>query len=162
MAKNISRLFVASKLFQNVRNSRQIVPRLSYSTGSSAPQNQLPKPPRTKQPLMTWKGLGVIAVGAAVALAVLKYVQSEKDAAIEKERKRSLGKASIGGSWELLDTKGNKRTSEDFKGRWCLIYFGFTHCPDVCPDELEKMAKIVNALGMFRFRFFVEISNEIN
>lgn len=99
--------------------------------------------------MITWKSLGIISVGAAVALAVLKYVQSEKDAAIEKERKRSVGKASIGGSWDLLDTKGNKRSSDDFKGRWCLIYFGFTHCPDVCPDELEKMAKVVDALGEY-------------
>lgn len=146
MAKNISRLFVATKLFQNARNSRQIVPRLNYS---NAPPNQPPKESKKVQSMITWKSLGIISVGAAVALAVLKYVQSEKDAAIEKERKRSVGKASIGGSWDLLDTKGNKRSSDDFKGRWCLIYFGFTHCPDVCPDELEKMAKVVDALGEY-------------
>lgn len=146
MARSISRLFIASKLFQNARNSSQLMPRLAFS---SASQNQPPKAKDKKFPLLTWKGLTAIGIGAVVAVGILKYVQGEKDAAIEKERKRSLGKASIGGSWELLDTKGNKRTSEDFKGRWCLIYFGFTHCPDVCPDELEKMAKVVDALGTF-------------
>lgn len=99
--------------------------------------------------MITWKSLGFITVGTCVGIAVLKYVQREKDAAIERERKRSIGKASIGGSWDLLDTKGNKRSSDDFKGRWCLIYFGFTHCPDVCPDELEKMAKVVDAVGEY-------------
>lgn len=122
------------------------MPRLTFS---SAQPSQPPSANKKRLPLLTWRNLGVIAVGAAAGVGILKYVQSEKDAAIEKERKRSLGKASIGGSWELLDTKGNKRTSEDFKGRWCLIYFGFTHCPDVCPDELEKMAKVVDALGTF-------------
>ncbi len=35
-----------------------------------------------------------------------------------------------------------------YSGRFQLIYFGFTHCPDVCPVELQKMADIINYLGM--------------
>lgn len=49
--------------------------------------------------------------------------------ALMRERQKALKKTGIGGKWELIDPKGNKITTDDFKGKWCMIYFGFTHCP---------------------------------
>jgi len=41
----------------------------------------------------------------------------------------------------LYDTKGQPITHKEFEGKYYLIYFGFTFCPDVCPISLQKMTK---------------------
>lgn len=54
---------------------------------------------------------------------------------------------SIGGPFSLVDVKTGKRmTDEDLKGKWLYIYFGFTNCPDVCPEEMAKMARVIKHL----------------
>ena len=67
---------------------------------------------------------------------------------LEKQKTRSLGKAALGGPFSLIDHNGERKTNQDFLGQWLLLYFGFTFCPDICPDELNKMATVINKLGM--------------
>jgi len=55
--------------------------------------------------------------------------------------------AEYGRSLELLDTSGRLRHLEDFRGRAVVLFFGFTHCPDVCPTTLADLAGVMKTLG---------------
>lgn len=54
---------------------------------------------------------------------------------------------SIGGPFNLVDQHGRAVTEADFRGRYMLIYFGYTFCPDVCPTELQAMSQAIDELG---------------
>jgi cytochrome oxidase Cu insertion factor (SCO1/SenC/PrrC family) len=54
---------------------------------------------------------------------------------------------SLGGPFNLVDHTGRAVTERDFAGRWMLVYFGFTYCPDVCPTELGTIAAALDAMG---------------
>ncbi|KAI9883391.1 MAG: hypothetical protein M1823_004842 [Watsoniomyces obsoletus] len=60
------------------------------------------------------------------------------------EATKGIGKPKVGGSFDLVDQDGQRFTQENLKGKYALVYFGFTHCPDICPDELDKMAKMID------------------
>jgi cytochrome oxidase Cu insertion factor (SCO1/SenC/PrrC family) len=58
--------------------------------------------------------------------------------------------SAIGGSFGLTDQNGKTVTDVDLKGKWSLIYFGYTHCPDACPTALNDIAIALDELGAKR------------
>jgi protein SCO1/2 len=54
---------------------------------------------------------------------------------------------AIGGPFRLVDQNGKTVTDADLKGKWSLIYFGYTHCPDACPTALNDMSIALDELG---------------
>jgi protein SCO1/2 len=57
------------------------------------------------------------------------------------------GTALIGGPFTLVDQNGKARTDAEFRGRYMLIYFGYTFCPDICPTELQTISDALDTLG---------------
>ncbi|XGW11160.1 hypothetical protein V3C99_012568 [Haemonchus contortus] len=96
--------------------------------------------------MFSWKvAATTLGIGAS-CLVALFYIRKIRLEEREKHLKYLAGKARIGGDWELVNTEGKLEGSEQLKGNWLLLYFGFTHCPDICPDEIEKMVKVVDIL----------------
>ena len=54
---------------------------------------------------------------------------------------------SIGGPFALTDASGQTVTDASFRGKWMLVYFGYTHCPDACPTALSDIAAALDKLG---------------
>lgn len=100
---------------------------------------------------VTWKS---VAVGGSIIVFTLGYLyklKSDRQKQIDFNNKMTMGQADIKCLFDLVDTDGKKRTSEEFRGRWLLVYFGFTHCPDVCPEELEKLSEAIDRLHKEKF-----------
>ena len=57
------------------------------------------------------------------------------------------GSVPIGGSFTLVDHTGEAVTQADFEGKYLLVFFGFTYCPDICPTTLSEIAKTMDMLG---------------
>jgi protein SCO1/2 len=55
--------------------------------------------------------------------------------------------AAIGGPFQLTDQAGQTVTEKNLRGKPTLIFFGFTHCPDVCPTSLFEISEVLRAMG---------------
>ncbi|KAI0428258.1 SCO1/SenC-domain-containing protein [Xylaria sp. FL1042] len=90
----------------------------------------------------SWKA-GVLFVLAGCGL--MWYFESEKKR-MQRQRiadaNKGVGRPKVGGEFNLVDHEGRPFSSASLKGRYSLVYFGFTHCPDICPEELDKMAQM--------------------
>ncbi len=86
----------------------------------------------------------IAAMGLAVAVAATGC--GEKPEAPRFKLTDVTG-ASFGKELALTDHNGQRRTLADFKGKVVAVFFGFTHCPDVCPTTLGEMALVLKELG---------------
>jgi protein SCO1/2 len=81
-------------------------------------------------------------IGALAGAAILLLTTPQGGQPVQ-----SSGTALIGGPFSLVGTDGKPVTDRDFRGRYMLIFFGFTHCPDICPAELQVIAQALDQLG---------------
>ena len=84
--------------------------------------------------------VGVVAALLLVGAAAIYWVGNPA-------RSTATQAASIGGPFTLTNAQGKSVTNADFRGRYMLVYFGYTFCPDVCPTTLNDVAQAIDKLG---------------
>jgi protein SCO1/2 len=102
---------------------------------------------QSAQGLFNWKpALLFLVTGGALTYY---FVQEKKriDMQRESEAHKGIGKPKVGGPFNLVDQNGKPFSDQDLLGKWSLIYFGFSMCPDICPDELDKMSEMLDAIN---------------
>ena len=85
--------------------------------------------------------LGAFLAGLVLCFAVVLIVTGRGPSPLANTS------AAIGGPFQLTDQNGKSISDRDLKGHPSLVFFGFTHCPDVCPTTLFDISEILNKLG---------------
>jgi protein SCO1/2 len=92
--------------------------------------------PRTSRILLLVSAFVAGLASVAIAVVVVMTLQTPQGSA-----------AAVGGPFSLTDQNGRTITDADLKGRPFLVFFGYTHCPDVCPTTLFEVSEVLRALG---------------
>ena len=87
--------------------------------------------------------LMVAALSASLLLS--RYLASTEIP--PKATSSSSSSIPIGGAFTLIDHNGKTVTDANFRGRYMLVYFGYTFCPDVCPTALQTITEAMDLLG---------------
>lgn len=97
---------------------------------------------------MTRNGIIALVIGVALAIAAGLWISELAIGTSEVTTETaSTGKAQVGGPFTLVNQDGETVTEETYRGKYMLIYFGFTFCPDVCPTELGFMTAALDQIG---------------
>lgn len=109
-------------------------------SGNPEDEDEFYEPNAKKKTFQIFLGAAISVLGLYAVLEV-SNLQNKQKSQRKTPKSSSTGKATIGGDWELVDTQGRKLSSNDLKGSYYLLYFGFCNCPDICPASLYKLSK---------------------
>lgn len=93
---------------------------------------------------MTKPYLAITLCAAALSLGACSPPQP--DAKVQQIEGTAIDGAAIGGPFVLYDKNGKRVSWDDFKGKYRIVYFGFTYCPDACPMD---MTVLINGFNLF-------------
>ncbi|KFY05076.1 hypothetical protein O988_00278 [Pseudogymnoascus sp. VKM F-3808] len=99
---------------------------------------------RYKSGPFSWKAGVIFLASGASLIFYFRYEKARMERARIAEAAKGVGRPKVGGPFTLVDHDGKPYTEENLRGKYSLVYFGFTHCPDICPEELDKMASMID------------------
>jgi protein SCO1/2 len=91
--------------------------------------------------------IGVIAAGIALRAVTSHQAPKKNNIAAVTQKSQSTGKPSIGGAYTLVNQNGHVVSDKSYRGKYVLIFFGYTFCPDVCPTTLTTLSTAIDLLG---------------
>jgi len=95
---------------------------------------------------ITWKSAAfILATGAGLLYGLERYREQKRKEVMAKNT-MTIGTPIVGGPYNLVDENGKPTTEKDFFGKYVMIYFGFTNCPDICPTELKKLERALKMI----------------
>ena len=129
---------LSKRLFYNTRKVVRNFSEQPNPTNSKKPSNQVRGP-------VTYASLGLTGL---IACSILIYYNIEKEKKTEKVVSEvvNYGKPALGGPYVLVNQDGVTKTDASYHGKYILLYFGFTYCPDICPSELVKIGKVMTQI----------------
>lgn len=89
----------------------------------------------------------VICLLLAAVVGVAAVMMTRDRVAGQSGAVTTTGQASVGGPFQLVDQQGRPVDESLLQGRWSLVFFGFTYCPDYCPTTLQMLDATRQALG---------------
>lgn len=88
--------------------------------------------------------LAGLVIGAVAAVALFPEARQKL---FPQAGPQTSGKALIGGPFTLTDTTGRQVTDKNYRGRYMLVFFGFTACPDICPAGMQLISAALDKIG---------------
>lgn len=97
--------------------------------------------------LLLWFAAATATAGFAALYFADRIVAPPSSTEEKLQTAEQVARDAVTGEFNLIGGDGEPVSDTDFRGEWLLIFFGYTHCPDICPTTLATMALVMDELG---------------
>ncbi|KAF2070396.1 hypothetical protein CYY_008282 [Polysphondylium violaceum] len=126
----------------NEQNNQNTDNNTNDNSKQDAPQFNL-----SQSRTITWASVLIAIISGSAGWLYYDHLMTQKREKVKEIK--TYGSSAIGGPFSLIDQNGKAVSDLDFRGKYVLLYFGFTYCPDACPAELDKITQVLNNLEKY-------------
>jgi protein SCO1/2 len=92
--------------------------------------------------------IAILSIPTLIVAAIVAYISlPDRTAGPNAQSQVVASSPEIGGPFTMVDHTGQEVASSDMQGEFMLLFFGFTYCPDICPQELSTISRVLDQLG---------------